>query len=77
MGEEKRMVVESPMFSLEKLVKINNNRNPPVKASKKRKNEILSRGLPRNEDFLYLAMEPYMISCKTPLITNTCIGSMS
>merc|ERR1719369_1280193 len=68
MGEEKRMVVESPMI---------NKRNPPVKASKKRKNEILSRGLPRNEDFLYLAMEPYMISCKTPLITNTCIGSMS
>merc|ERR1719483_69318 len=76
-GEEKRIVVESPRGSLEKLVKMNSSLRPPVKATKKRQPAILSSVVPRNESFLYFAIMPIMTNCMTPLITTTCIESIS
>ena len=76
-GEEKRMVVESPSGSLEKLMKMKISLSPPVKATRKSKQDILGVLGPRNGRFLYLAITPMMTSCKSPLITTSCMESIS
>lgn len=76
-GDEKTMVVESPKGRREKEVKMKRSRKPPVRATRNIKIvAFLSLG-PRKEFFLYMAIPPMSMSWKTPLITTTCMLSIS
>ena len=77
MGEEKRMVVESPSGRRDMLVNMNRRRRPPVNATKNSKIDTFRFFIERSGIPLCLAMVPITRSCSTPRMTTTCIESIS